>query len=54
MIRRAAWTAFSASRRSTDGGLTWEPEILFIARFNLAWLLQGEPTGDGTIPDWVR
>jgi hypothetical protein len=24
-----------------------------IARFNLAWLLAGEPTGDGRLPDWV-
>lgn len=24
-----------------------------IARFNLAWVLQGEPTGDGTLPDWL-
>ncbi len=25
-----------------------------LARFNLAWLLQGEPTGDGEIPDWIE
>lgn len=24
------------------------------ARFNLSWVLGGEPTGDGTVPDWVR
>jgi hypothetical protein len=24
-----------------------------LARFNLAWLLQGERTGDGTIPEWL-
>jgi len=24
-----------------------------IARFNLAWLLAGEPTDDGRLPDWV-
>jgi len=24
-----------------------------IARFNLAWLLEGEPTGDGSVPEWV-
>jgi len=28
---------------SDDGGR--------IARFNLAWLLQGEPTGDGQVPE---
>lgn len=25
-----------------------------LARFNLAWLLAGEPTGDGRLPDWVN
>jgi sialidase-1 len=25
-----------------------------LGRFNLTWLLQGEPTGDGTVPDWVK
>jgi sialidase-1 len=25
-----------------------------MARFNLAWLLAGEATGDGTVPDWAR
>jgi sialidase-1 len=25
-----------------------------VARFNLAWLLDGEPTGDGEIPDGVH
>jgi sialidase-1 len=25
-----------------------------LARFNLSWLLEGETTGDGQIPDWVR
>ncbi len=24
-----------------------------VARFNLAWILEGEPTGDGEVPDWV-
>lgn len=24
-----------------------------LARFNLAWLLAGEPTGDGRLPEWV-
>lgn len=49
------------SRRSCDGGETWEPVVDIrrgdsihgggtIARFNLDWLLQGEPTGDGEVP----
>lgn len=25
-----------------------------VARFNLSWLLDGEPTGDGDIPTWVQ
>ena len=25
-----------------------------IGRFNLAWVLQGELTGDGEIPDWLK
>ncbi|MFW6279467.1 MAG: sialidase family protein [Planctomycetota bacterium] len=29
-----------------DGGL--------IARFNLSWLLEGEATGEGELPEWVR
>lgn len=24
-----------------------------VARFNLSWLLQGEKTGDGDLPDWL-
>jgi sialidase-1 len=25
-----------------------------VARFNLSWLLQGEKTGNGSVPDWLR
>lgn len=25
-----------------------------VARFNLSWLLEGESTGDGAVPDWAR
>ena len=24
-----------------------------LARFNLSWLLQGEETGNGVLPDWI-
>ncbi len=24
-----------------------------VARFNLSWVLEGEPTGDGALPDWL-
>ncbi len=55
-------------RRSEDGGETWGPEIMIaedsiylhfesggskVARFNLAWLLQGEKTADGELPSWL-
>jgi len=25
-----------------------------IATFNLSWLLNGQPTGDGKLPDWLK
>jgi sialidase-1 len=25
-----------------------------VARFNLAWVLGGKPTGNGKVPDWVK
>ena len=25
-----------------------------LARFNLSWILGGEATGDGTVPDWAK
>ena len=25
-----------------------------LARFNLSWVLDGEATGDGKVPDWVE
>lgn len=34
-----------------EGGETDCYEGGWIARFNLAWLLEGEPTGDGDVPD---
>ena len=26
---------------------------IHLARFNLSWLLAGEKTGDGEVPDWL-
>jgi sialidase-1 len=57
---RSAYSSLAAGRPGTpsegwiylqfeggpDGGST-------IARFNLAWLLEGEPTGDGAVPRWL-
>lgn len=30
-----------------------EHDCAHVARFNFAWLLQGEATGDGEIPEWI-
>jgi sialidase-1 len=54
-----AYSSLAAGRSGTpsEGWIYLQYESgprSMIARFNLAWLLQGEPTGDGTIPDWVR
>ena len=56
---RSAYSSLNAARPGTPG----EGQIYLhyeagsgskIARFNLAWLLEGEPTGDGVVPDWAR
>jgi len=31
-----------------------EPKGAKVLRFNLAWVVAGEATGDGKIPDWVK
>ena len=36
-----------------EGGTDHRYEGCKIARFNLAWVLEGELTDDGQIPDWV-
>lgn len=59
----SAYSSLTAGRPGTAGeGLVF---LLFegvdrgryhgmqLARFNLAWLLEGESTGDGTLPDWL-
>jgi sialidase-1 len=55
-----AYSTLSAGRPGTpsegwiyllhEGG---EPRGGSFARFNLSWLLEGEPTGDGELPDWL-
>jgi hypothetical protein len=37
-----------------EGGGEHHYEGGYIARFNLAWLLKGELTGDGDVPEWVE
>lgn len=36
-----------------EGGKEHRYDGCMIARFNLAWLLEGEATGDGELPDWL-
>ncbi len=35
-----------------EGGCGGQYDAVHVARFNLAWLLEGEPTGDGEVPDF--
>ncbi len=37
-----------------EGGPAGQYSAMQIARFNLSWVLQGERTGDGAVPDWVE
>ena len=37
-----------------EGGPDGKYSAMHFARLNLSWILQGEPTGDGAVPDWVR
>ncbi len=37
-----------------EGGPDGTYTAMQVARLNLAWILQGEPTGDGEVPDWVE
>lgn len=53
-----AYSSLAAGRAGTpsEGGIYLQYESGgkgSVARFNLSWLLGGEPTGDGTIPDWI-
>lgn len=36
-----------------EGGPDGRYSAMQIARFNLSWVLQGERTGDGEVPEWV-
>jgi sialidase-1 len=38
----------------TEGGKEHRYAGVHLARFNVSWLLEGETTGDGTVPDWVK
>ena len=36
-----------------EGGKKHRHEGAYLARFNLSWILAGEETGDGNLPDWL-
>ena len=36
-----------------EGGPDGAYSAMQVARFNLAWVLEGEPTGDGQVPEWL-
>ncbi|MEC9056506.1 MAG: exo-alpha-sialidase, partial [Verrucomicrobiota bacterium] len=37
-----------------EAGKSHRYEDGYVARFNLSWLLEGEETGDGTLPEWLE
>ncbi len=53
-----AYSSLNAGRPGTpsEGSiyLQYESGGAKVARLNLAWLLQGEETGDGEVPDWIK
>lgn len=60
----SAYSSLAAGRPGTpteghifllfEGGPTGRYTGMQIARFNLSWILEGERTGDGEIPQWVH
>jgi len=59
----SAYSSLEAARPGTpdegsiyllfEGGPEGRYTAMQFVRFNLAWVLEGEPTGDGQVPDWV-
>lgn len=60
----SAYSSLAAARPGTpdegtayllfEGGPDGRYTAMQFVRFNLAWVLGGEPTGDGELPEWVR
>ncbi|MCL4201897.1 MAG: glycoside hydrolase [Pirellulaceae bacterium] len=60
----AAYSCLDAARPGTpgegtiyllfEGGPDGPYTAMQFARLNLSWILAGEPTGDGEVPDWVK
>lgn len=59
-----AYSSMVAGRPGTDteglifllfeGGPKGRYSAMQVARFNLSWILQGKPTGDGEVPEWAQ
>ena len=59
----SAYSSLAAGRPGTpsqgwiyllfEGGPDGRYSAMRVARFNLSWLLEGKPTGNGTVPPWV-
>jgi len=59
----SAYSSLTAGRPGTpsegwiyillEGGKKHRYDGAHLARFNLSWLLEGEKTGDGEVPDWI-
>ena len=60
----AAYSSLGVGRHGTpgegwvfllfEGSKQGRYSAMQFARFNLAWVLQGEPTGDGELPQWIK
>ena len=54
---RFAYSSLTAGRPATTSEgwiyLQFESGGAKVARFNLSWLLKGEETGDGELPQWI-
>ncbi len=60
----SAYSSLNAGRPGTssagwiylllEAGKSHRYEDGYLARFNLSWLLEGEETGDGTLPEWLE
>jgi len=55
---RSAYSSLACGRAGTPSEgwiyVQFEGGGSQVARFNLAWVLEGKATGDGELPDWIR
>jgi hypothetical protein len=56
-MRGFAYSSLNAGRLATKSEgwiyVHFEGGGSKVARFNLSWLLEGEKTGEGDLPDWI-